>query len=205
MKLFKKVIFSIFGMALLATGFVACSSDDSNVNTSAVENQNDEALLYEAKGGPVWPVIVALKVISEVIDGKYYKETEYNSDGSIRSQKEGCKGFLGTCSMPSTEKESSESLSLRFIPLDYVESGNSRLVNAELIKTDFGILYAINKNEYRDDCDFFFNSKIKDITGELIIDNPNILNKLKITEPIIVHGEYIVHENKDYKYIVIDE
>lgn len=205
MKLFNKTIFSIFGMALLATGFVACSSDDSNVSISATENQDNEDLLNEAKGGPLWPVIIGIEILSKVVDGKYYKDTEYNSDGSIRSQKEGCKGFLGTCSMPSTEKESSESLSLRFIPLDYVESGNSRLVNAELIKTDFGILYAINKNEYRDDCDFFFNSKIKDITGELIIDNPNILNKLKITEPIIVHGEYIVHENKDYKYIVIDE
>src|SRR5690606_39665129 len=29
MKLFKKTIFSIFGAALLATGFVACSSDDN--------------------------------------------------------------------------------------------------------------------------------------------------------------------------------
>src|SRR5690554_5667776 len=118
----KKTIFSIFGAAFIATGFVACSSDDSNVNTSAVENQNDEALLYEAKGGPVWPVIVGIEILSKVVDGKYYKDTEYNSDGSIRSQKEGCKGFLGTCSMPSTEKESSESLSLRSIALDYVES-----------------------------------------------------------------------------------
>ncbi|PJR03017.1 hypothetical protein [Avrilella dinanensis] len=34
MKLFKKVIFSIFGMALLVTGFVACSSDDSSTETN---------------------------------------------------------------------------------------------------------------------------------------------------------------------------
>ncbi len=32
----KKVIFSIFGMALLATGFVACSSDDSTVSTTVI-------------------------------------------------------------------------------------------------------------------------------------------------------------------------
>lgn len=34
MKLFNKTIFSIFGMALLATGFVACSSDDSSTETN---------------------------------------------------------------------------------------------------------------------------------------------------------------------------
>src|SRR5690606_28085883 len=39
MKLFKKTIFSIFGMTLLATGFVACSSDDSNTKTDTqIEN-----------------------------------------------------------------------------------------------------------------------------------------------------------------------
>lgn len=188
-------------MALLATGFVACSSDD----VSVTDKQSNEESLIKANAMPVWPVIVAFKILSEVVDGKYYKETEYNSDGSIRSQKEGCKGFLGTCSMPSTKKDSSESLSLNSTSLDYVESGNNRLINAELIKTDFGILYAINKNEYRDDCDFFFNSNIKEITGELMIDNPKILNDLNLIEPIIVHGEYIVHENKDYKYIIIYE
>lgn len=197
----KRTIFSIFGMALLATGFVACSSDD----VSVTDKQSNEESLIKANAMPVWPVIVAFKILSEVVDGKYYKETEYNSDGSIRSQKEGCKGFLGTCSMPSTKKDSSESLSLNSTSLDYVESGNNRLINAELIKTDFGILYAINKNEYRDDCDFFFNSNIKEITGELMIDNPKILNDLNLIEPIIVHGEYIVHENKDYKYIIIYE
>ena len=34
----KKPIFSIFGMALLATGFVACSSDDSNTVNESVES-----------------------------------------------------------------------------------------------------------------------------------------------------------------------
>ncbi len=38
MKLFKKTIFSIFGMALLATGFVACSSDD-NATTESTETE----------------------------------------------------------------------------------------------------------------------------------------------------------------------
>lgn len=40
----KKTIFSVFGMALLSTGFVACSSDDSNVSISATENQDNEDL-----------------------------------------------------------------------------------------------------------------------------------------------------------------
>src|SRR5690606_41523702 len=35
MNLFKTRIFSIFGMALLATGFVACSSDDNANETSS--------------------------------------------------------------------------------------------------------------------------------------------------------------------------
>ena len=35
----KKTIFSIFGMALLATGFVACSSDD-NATTESTETMN---------------------------------------------------------------------------------------------------------------------------------------------------------------------
>src|SRR5690606_10715584 len=44
MKLFNKTIFSIFGMALLATGFVACSSDDSNtVNEEKVEQVNSSS------------------------------------------------------------------------------------------------------------------------------------------------------------------
>lgn len=38
MNLFNKTIFSIFGMALLATGFVACSSDDnSTVSTETTK------------------------------------------------------------------------------------------------------------------------------------------------------------------------
>lgn len=45
MKLFKKVIFSIFGMALLATGFIACSSDDSGkqdiINEEIKSNTNE--------------------------------------------------------------------------------------------------------------------------------------------------------------------
>src|SRR5690606_33635777 len=39
MKLFKKVIFSIFGMALIATGFVACSSDDNATTENVDESQ----------------------------------------------------------------------------------------------------------------------------------------------------------------------
>jgi len=41
---FKKTIFTTFGMALLATGFVACSSDDSNtVNEEKVEQVNSSS------------------------------------------------------------------------------------------------------------------------------------------------------------------
>ena len=36
MKLFKKTIFSIFGAALLTTGFVACSSDDNSTTESTL-------------------------------------------------------------------------------------------------------------------------------------------------------------------------
>src|SRR5690554_3364426 len=39
MKLFNKTIFSIFGMALLATGFVACSSDDNATTENLDESQ----------------------------------------------------------------------------------------------------------------------------------------------------------------------
>lgn len=107
--------------------------------------------------------------------------------------------------MPSRLKSSSESVSLDSSPLDYIESGSSRLINAELLKTHFGILYAINKKEYSDDCEFFFNTDKKEISGELIIDNPKILKELEVTKPIIIHGEYKVYENEDYKYIIIDE
>lgn len=50
MKLFKKTIFSIFGAALLATGFVACSSDDNSTTESTVtETTNSTMSVKEEK------------------------------------------------------------------------------------------------------------------------------------------------------------
>src|SRR5690554_3371562 len=46
MKLFKKVIFSIFGMALLATGFVACSSDDNSKTETNTQMENSVKSTY---------------------------------------------------------------------------------------------------------------------------------------------------------------
>ena len=39
MNLFNKTIFSIFGMTLLATGFVACSSDDNSTTSTETTNE----------------------------------------------------------------------------------------------------------------------------------------------------------------------
>lgn len=48
MKLFKTRIFSIFGMALLATGFIACSSDDSS--SSRIEESENHTDLKSTFG-----------------------------------------------------------------------------------------------------------------------------------------------------------
>src|SRR5690606_5284065 len=200
MKRIKNFTLGILGVTFLSLGLFSCSNDDG---ATTDKQQNNESLI-KTNALPLWPFVV-IKIISESVDGKYYLEIEYNSDGSIRSEKEGCRGFLGTCKMPSRLKSSSESVSLDSSPLDYIESGSSRLINAELLKTHFGILYAINKKEYSDDCEFFFNTDKKEISGELIIDNPKVLKELEVTKPIIIHGEYKVYENEDYKYIIIDE
>ena len=43
----KKTIFSIFGMALLATGFVACSSDDNATTVSTTVINFADCMLGE--------------------------------------------------------------------------------------------------------------------------------------------------------------
>ncbi len=138
------------------------------------------------------------------MEGRYYAKKVYYPNGQLKETID-CVGALGTCTMNSRHGTSGENVTLNPLIIDESESGNIRSINAELLKSDIGVLYAINKKEYAEDCEFFFDSEVKEITGALVIDNPTILEELGISEAITIQGQYQVYENEEYQFIIIHE
>jgi|SRR5690606_1882159 len=81
MKLFKKTIFSLLSMALLATGFVACSSDDGTTTDVTTENVEVNSITSFSHGLSVDDFLenyykgesfmIGRTVSTEDVDGKY--------------------------------------------------------------------------------------------------------------------------------------
>jgi len=196
-----------FAILMASVLLVSCSKDSVSEFDDASNSVNNYEQNLQTNAIP-WPVVlVAIKIISDVTDGRYSQVTKYE-DGEIKSQVTTCKGLLGTCSISSnrTTNGAVENVSLEPVRIDESDS-DSYSTHAELQNTDQGILYAINYQEYLEDAERFFATDLKTISGELIIDNPIILEELSVdsSEPIIVSGEYEVFQSDNYKYIVIDE
>jgi len=201
MKIFKSIILSIVTISIILSGCTDTSDELNKTN----HNYHNEAEINNPKALPWLVVLIAVKLVAEVIEGKYYQDIEYYPNGQIKSTKTGCRDFVGTCSVPSRCLNNGENLTQYPIELDYVENNETKTIYPELIKSNIGILYAINKKDYPEDCNYFFDADTKEISGELVIDNPNILEELGLSEPIVVKGEYQVIESNDYKFIIIHE
>ena len=204
-KVFNKNNFRILTLSIKTVSLLlsSCSDNIDNTNNSKPHSQN-ETEINNSKV-PWLLVLVAVKIVSEVVDGRYYEDITYYSNGQIKSKKCGCRGLIGTCSINSKCAVSGQNLSLEPTEIELNESGIITPINAEIIKSDIGIVYGIDKIKDPADCSYFFNSGIKDISGPLVIDNPYVLNQLGLTEPIIIKGEYQVYESENYKYIIIHE
>ena len=74
MKLFKKTIFSIFGAALLATGFVACSSDDNSTTESTLTAETTNSTMSVKSITNKIPVEERENIYNYFIE--YYKITD---------------------------------------------------------------------------------------------------------------------------------
>lgn len=74
----KRTIFSIFGMALLATGFVACSSDDANSTSTTT---NESMTTSSAKNGE--EVRLGIQNLYEVHDNGVYSYHKQGHFGLI--------------------------------------------------------------------------------------------------------------------------
>lgn len=151
-------------------------------------------------------VVVALAIIgavvtivTEVLDGQYHHEVIHNSDGSTVTRT-WCEGVFGTCSMPSSTNNGG---SVTIGEGTTVSERADYKINAELLNTNLGILYAINKKE-ENIKRFFYADKIN-ISGTLLINNPDILSKLMIKKPIKIHGDYKVYQSEKYVFIKILE
>ncbi|HHT51738.1 MAG TPA: hypothetical protein GX007_00955 [Bacteroidales bacterium] len=202
-RIFNKNNFRLLTLSIITVSVLlsSCSDNIDNIYTSRPPSSQNGTEISEAKV-PWLVILAAVVVVSEVIDGRYYEDIEYYPNGEIKSKKRGCKGVFGTCTINSSCAVSGQNVSIEPVSLDYIESGITRTINAEIIKSDIGIVYGINKNN-PSDCSYFFDSDTKMITGPLVIDNPNILDQLGLKEPIIVKGEYQVYESENYKYIII--
>jgi hypothetical protein len=201
MKIFNSIVLSIITISIILSGCTDTSDELKNTNQS----YQNEAEINNPKAFPWVVALIAIKLIAEVVEGKYYQDIEYYPNGQIKSTKTGCRGFVGTCSVPSRCLNNGDNLTQYPIELDSVEINETKTIYPELIKSNIGILYAINKEEYPEDCNYFFAANTKEISGELVIDNPNILKELGLNEPIVVKGEYQVIESNDYKFIIIHE
>lgn len=146
---------------------------------------------------------VIVTVATQAMNGRYTQLQGYDSSGRPFTYTT-CKDFWGTCSMPSRRIANGQSISTQDEIIDNADSP-SREIRAHLIPTNVGVLYAIDKINDQDDCDYFFNSEIKTISGTLVIDNPEVLASLNKSAPIIVHGDYDVYEDDQYKFIIISE
>lgn len=132
-------------------------------------------------------------------------------DGTVIDKKRWrCEGTFGTCTM-NISVGSGESAASINSSLDPIEIGGTDspifYTNVEILTTeDSGVLFAINKSEYTEECEQFFgDGDIKTISGEVKVDNPEFLEQLSLTDEISLQGEYEVYETETHKYIVIDE
>ena len=178
---------------------------ESEITPSAQANTEQ----YSTHGGPLLPIvgiIAAIKTLSEVVDGKYEKIHTYYPNGQVKSTEVRCKGFLGTCKAVARLANGGGSLTINPEEIDLPNEGElTQTIRTQIIKSDIGILYAVDKIENPDDSEKFFKSEIFNMTGRFVIDNPDVLSELELSTPIIVHGKYTVYEKEQYKFIIIHE
>ena len=152
-----------------------------------------------------WIPIIAgvVYIIVHVTEGQYYKEVTYNPDGSIASEKEGCKG-MGSCSVRGEKQNAAGGYS----PISSVVYGEDYDYegDAQLIRTaDDKILLMVGEQNNNTCYKNFFYDKVIEISRPWIIDDPEVLDKLgrRNGKNITVQGKYEVYTFEDSKYIII--
>jgi len=196
-KIFKNLTICLLTVSILISTTVSCKKEESTpmneINTEEIGPQKF----------PWGVVIVAVcAVIVKVTEGQYYKETYPN--GVI---KEGCKGW-GTCAMQVVMPPTGENGEIDVSSLHYYEQIDYTSEGVLGYDRDGHIVLALdNTPENRTSSNRFFYSEKISISRPLIIDNPEILKILDVSEKIIVQGDYAVQtyteRGEEAKYIII--
>ena len=198
----KNIFLTLSGIMILSS-----CSDTYDLDSENLIDSSPSEVQLQTTAVPIGPVVVVVivDIISKVVNGKVYKHIEYYENGNKKSEIVMCKGLLGTCKITIADSKTSNSVTNNEEEELISYDGEIKQYNTELIRSNIGILYAVNKNYYQDQADKLFNSDIFEIRSNLVIDDKAILNELGLSESITVYGKYKVYENKDYKFIIIHE
>jgi hypothetical protein len=111
-------------------------------------------------------------------------------------------GMNVSCSVRASVKATGENVSQTPIKMDgYDYSGSAffaRLVSGEIV-------YAMEKTNNEEAFNRFFYADRISISRPFVVDNPYVLNKLMVTEPITIKGNYNVYQAEELpmKFIII--
>lgn len=193
----KNITISLLIFAILFNTTVSCKKDEAL--QSIIEPQTEE--VGEQKVWVGWFIAAVVIVIIKVTEGQYEKVT--SPDGTITEK---CKG-MGSCAMRVVIPPTGEDDEIDVSSVHYYEQVDYTSEGILGFDKEGNIVLAISNTVKDGSRDRFFYDKKISISRPLVIDNPDVLKQLNVSEKIVVQGDYIVNasteKGEDWKYIVI--
>lgn len=181
-----KVISINLIIIMLIPIMISCKKDELK------EPQSTRGASHIESVDRIWPWVVGatvIGIIGKLAEGQATDVT-YHENGNLAGYS--CTG-IGTCHISSMSGGSDEVPFSSFEPL---YEGDQYFRDFELVKTRDGkILFGTNMDNPSRRV-VFNNGNILNLSVPFIIDNPDVLSILGISEPIEIRGEYVVYTNE---------
>jgi hypothetical protein len=196
-KITKNLAIGLLILSILISTTLSCKKEESlPINTQNFEEINEQKNVVIA-------LVTVVVIIIRVTRGQWERETKPNGEVTER-----CSGFWGSCSVniviPPEGGNPEIPLSSRF----YYEQEDYSFEGVLGTDIDGNIIIAMyNTPDNRDSYNSFFYGNNISISRPFIIDNPDVLKQLNVSEKIVVQGDYSVQNysarGEEAKYIII--